>query len=551
MPDPVPNPAASVVVTAPPSPMPQVQQVPGPDQISLSQQAQGITPQGAPVPAAMRAPINMPQGAPPNIQTPQPQVQGPSPWHRAVSALLGNTTEYQQTPNGPVPIQVPNKPGNLFRSILAGAILGAGAGSANSQNDAGSGWSAAGRGAGAVQQNAQQQQQQRAAEAQKEWENQKQANQDSQEEILRKAQIAHENAATLQLNVATQGTDLETHQKVADMGKASVADFKTAGVPPVVDGITESQMTQYVQDHPGSGSLDWVHTGVKLGTDADGKPTYEYTLSAYDPNAKVPVSPATYAEWKKNGLFDRYPEYESILKSGKTLTALQYTQIKGDAEKVAADNYTKQKNDLDLKKDQASIDDDNARRSEALANVHKINQEISDASLGKTQAAQFDKALEELNKKGGDFSAISPASRVIIAESMDKMVPALNAEYKDIIASDDPDSQAKAGDVLSQIQNLTSLGTRALSGIGKGTPPPLAAGADQAVVTKALSAIGGLGPDDARDAIQNSTTLTPAQKALALDQWKKNRDQQAGSTRQLVGGVLKNVVTGNVPVPLP
>lgn len=358
---------------------------------------------------------------------------------------------------------------------MAGAILGAGAGASNAQNDAGSGWSAAGRGAAAAYQGQQQQQQQRAAEAQKQWENQRQANQDSQEEILRKAQIAHENAATLQLNAATQGADLDTHQKVAAMGKASVADFKAAGVQPVVDGLSESEMTQYVQDHPGSGSLDWVHTGVKLSTvkDANGNevPHYEYTLSAYDPNAKVPVSQATYDEWKKNGLFDRYPEYDSILKNGnKTLTVAQYTGIKGDAEKVAADNYTKQKNDLDLKKDQAAINADNARTAESLTATKKIKQEISDAALGKTQAEQFDNALQELNSKGGNFDALKPSSRVVIAESMDKMVPALTAEYKDILASDDPDAQAKAGDVLSQIQNLTSLGTRALSGISGTTP---------------------------------------------------------------------------------
>ncbi|MGD0511167.1 MAG: hypothetical protein ABSA33_04990, partial [Candidatus Micrarchaeaceae archaeon] len=148
MPDPVPNPVASVVVTPPPGPQPpQVQQPQGP-------------------------PDQVPQGPGPQQFQPPTQTPQPGPWHRAVQALLGSTTEYQQTPNGPVPYQVPNKPGNLFRSILAGAILGAGAGASGSQNDAGSGWSAAGRGAAAAQQGMQQQQQQRAAEAQKQWENQ-------------------------------------------------------------------------------------------------------------------------------------------------------------------------------------------------------------------------------------------------------------------------------------------------------------------------------------------------------------------------------------------
>jgi len=468
VPDPLTNPVASVVVTPPPSPAPpQVQQPQGP-------------------------PDQLPQG--PGPQQFQPPAQAtPTPAQRNIlhsaavghgfkslmTSLEGTSTQYQQTPNGPVPVQVQNKPGQLFRSILAGAILGAGAGSSNAQNDAGSGWSAAGRGAAAAQQGMQQQQQQRAAEAQKQWDNQRQANQDSQEEILRKAQIAHENAATLQLNAATQGADLEVHQKVADMGKASVADFKAAGIQPVVDGMSESQMTQYIQDHPGSGSLDWVHTGVKLSTvkDANGNevPHYEYTLSAYDPNAKVPVSQATYDEWKKNGLFDRYPEYDSILKNGnKTLTVAQYGSIKGDAEKVAADNYAKQKQDLDIKKDQAAINADNARTAESLTNTNKIKQEISDAALGKTQAEQFNNALKELNDKGGNFDALKPSSRVVIAESMDKMVPALNTEYHNILASDDPDAQAKAGDVMSQIQNLTSLGTRALSGIGGGGTTPAA-----------------------------------------------------------------------------
>jgi hypothetical protein len=370
------------------------------------------------------------------------------------------------TPQGPVPVQVPNKPGNLFRSILAGAILGAGAGTANSEHSAGSGWNAAGQGAAAVQKNQQQQEQLRAQEAQKQWENQRQANQDSQEEMVRKATLARENAETLRLNKETQGLDLTYHQEVADMGKASVADFKAARVLPVADGITESQMQQYIADHPGSGSLDWVLTGVKLGVDANGQPSYEYTLSAYDPKAPVPVSPATYDEWKENGVFDRYPEYADILKNGKTLTVLQYTQVKGDAEQVMADNYRNKTQDLTIKKDQAAIDADNARRAESLANLSKIRQEISDAALGKTQAEQFDKALQELNSKGGNFDALQPSSRVVLAESMDKMVPALTAEYKDILASNDPDAQAKAGDVLSQIQNLTSLGTRALSGIG-------------------------------------------------------------------------------------
>lgn len=452
MPDPVPNPTASVVVTPPPSPAPpQVQQ----PQTPPDQLPQGQGPQ---------------QFQPPTQQAPPPQS---SPWHRAVSALLGSTTEYNQTPQGPVPVQVPNKPGNLFRSILAGAILGAGAGSANSQNDAGSGWSAAGRGAAAVQQNQQQQQQQRAAEAQKQWENQRQANQDSQEEQVRKAQIAQANAETLKTNVLTQGTSYEQHQKVVSDDNDRLSTYEKAGLKPVYKGIPESEMNDIIKNNPGSSTLDWRHTGTKLGVDSDGNPTYEYTMSAFDPKEKVPVSDATVKQWDEDGLFKYHPEYKDLIKPGKVLTVDQFTSLDKSAQNLYNQNLQKQKDQLGIKKDQAEINADNAKTAESLTNTKKIKQEISDAALGKTQAEQFDNALQELNSKGGNFDALKPSSRVVIAESMDKMVPALTAEYKDILASDDPEAQAKAGDVLSQIQNLTSLGTRALSGIGGTTSPPV------------------------------------------------------------------------------
>src|SRR5208337_1803560 len=130
----------------------------------------------------------------------------------------------------------------------------------------------------------------------------------------------------------------------------------------------------------------------------------------------------------------------------------------------------KTKNDLDVKKDQAAINKDNAQSAEAFAAASKDRQEMKDAALGKTQAEQFNNALTELNTVGGDFDKLKPSSRVIISESMNKMVPYLTGEYKDILASNDPDSQQKAGEVLNQIQNLTSLGTRALGGI---KPPPI------------------------------------------------------------------------------
>jgi hypothetical protein len=97
-----------------------------------------------------------------------------------------------------VPVQVQNKPGQLFRSILAGAILGAGAGTANAEHNAGSGWGAAGAGAAAAQKGAQQQQQQRQQQAQQQFENQQKVQKEDREQksldqqkVFNDAQIAN------------------------------------------------------------------------------------------------------------------------------------------------------------------------------------------------------------------------------------------------------------------------------------------------------------------------------------------------------------------------
>ena len=460
MPDPVQNPS---VPTPPPS-LAQQSTAPAPPQV---QNPAGVPDQIPNPPPQLQNMQQLPKQYQPTVPT------GGGHWHQAVQALLGTSTQYRPSdpnnPNSPpVPYQVQNKPGNLFRSIRAGAILGAGAGTANAEHNAGSGWGAAGAGAAAAQKNAQMQQQQRQQQAQQQFENQRQVSQDQQAEILRKAQIAQANTETLRMNKEIQGMDYDQHQKMAAFGKASIQPYVDANIKPVAEGVSESQQQQYPIDHPESVAWDWEPTGVKLTTtkDAEGNeiPHYEATYSAYDPKGKVTVPDSTLQEWNKEGIFDRFPEYKHVL-SDKTLPVSAYIEVKRTADGVYADNLAKQKDQLELKKDQAAIDADNARRSESLTNQRKINQEISEAALGKTQTEQFNKALDELNKANGNFDAMKPSSRVIIAESMNKMVPALTSLYKEAITADPSDSQGKAADLLSQIQNVSSLGTRALSSL--------------------------------------------------------------------------------------
>jgi hypothetical protein len=434
-------------------------------------------------------------------------------WH----ALMG--THGEVGPNGTV-VQQQNTAGQLFRSILSGAIMGMASGA---QAKMGGGIGSFAVGAGAAQQQQEQQRDKLQAESQQQFQNQQAQEREkraqaaaSSEETLRKAQIALSNVETLRMNQTMQGESFELHQKMADAGKAQIQSYVDAGMTPVAKDIPESEQTQYIADHPGSTTLDWELTGTKLTVGPDGKPAYEGVYTAYDPKGKVNVSTATYDQWKKDGVFDRFPEYGAVLKDNKQLTASQFVSIKRDADKVRADNLTRQLQDLGVKKVQVEIDKDNAEKAKYLADASRIRQEAKDAALGRTQAEQFNNALKELNDKGGNFDAISPGSRVIIAESMNKMVPALNQQYKTLIDDTmNPNSQAEAGEVLRQIQNLTSLGQRALTTIGK-TP---GANPNQGVLA-ILQNIPGFDPQTA----QKIASLSPDEIVAQLQSSKLSED---------------------------
>jgi hypothetical protein len=441
----------------------------------------------------------MPQGP----QAPAPQVKGPSPWQKAVHALLGTQTEYTQTPNGPVPVQVPNKPGNLFRSILAGAILGAGAGTANAEHNAGSGWGAAGAGARAVQENQQKQQQLQAQQAQKQFENQQAAERENREEQVRKAQIASSNAQTLRLNKETQGLDFSQHAQIVAAGKAEVQPYEEAGIHAIASDIPESQMTQYMKDHPGASTLDWVHTGVKTVVGPDGTPSYEYTLSAYDPKGKVSIPPALYSEWQKNGVFDRYPEYGEILKNGKTLTAQQYVQVKGDAEKVMADNQAKNNQTLETTLKQTQIDAARAEIKERQAATWSDSLTAREKQDQLKEKDETETAWTHLAAAGNDPSKapMTAQDRIALARNAQPLLQdALNAIK---VAQADPSQSDKLPELWNNYQSLARLAT-----LGGG------AGGGDAAVSAAVSRLKGKTPQEVYQAVSASGATPDQQQAI-------------------------------------
>lgn len=460
----------------------------------------------------MAQPVSV-QTQPPtsNATVPQQPVQSapPPPAQQAIThdtlfgrmakTLLGTAQNYTVDPKTGNTITTPQeqKPGQLFRSILAGALLGGAAAqqSHNRNPNMGFGGGVVTGGAANVY-DARQQDQLRRDQAQQQFQNQltaQKAEQESDEakthQQLMKANIANANLQTLRLNQLIQGTSFDQHQEIAAAGKAQIQPYLDAGMQPVVSDISESQMAQYMKDHPGATALDWEHTGTKTVLDANGNPHFESTLTAFDPKGTVKISRATYDQWKSDGVFKRFPEYEDILKPGKSLTAQQYVAVKRNADGVRADTMARQQQDLKSQEALAHIRAYNAQTAHSVAETMRARQEMADDTIGKTQAKQFGSALEELDKAGGDISKISPSSRVLIGESAAKMMPSLNQEIRSVLASDDPDKQAKADDLMKQLDSLRSLSVSVLSGVHHG-----AAGNPNPQVAQALQKIPGVNP---------------------------------------------------------
>jgi hypothetical protein len=194
-------------------------------------------------------------------------------------------------PNGPEPVQVPNKPGNLFRSILAGAILGAGAGTSGEGTMSGGGWGAAGRAAGAVGQNLQLQQQQRAAQAQKQFENQQKVDEANQKKIMDQAQIA---VWHTQLALEQHKSDMLDQEAIDRKNESSRVLYNTyvsAGGKPPTDPNVPATIDAYDL------SKKYVETKGKIAQAPDGMHRVFFDTTNGGEATRDPIT----GTWSENG----------------------------------------------------------------------------------------------------------------------------------------------------------------------------------------------------------------------------------------------------------
>ena len=430
------------------------------------------TPAGGAAPAVRKTAGFVPMsdvGKPFHTTLSDPAVQHGFLHSKIAQVIEGKSDQWVQpvdadgNPTG-APVNQPkqNSPGFFFRSLLAGVLAGAASGAGHGVAGAGMGWNAA----------TEMQDKQKAeahAQAQEQWQNQRQVTEDAQkataatsEELVRKSTIAANNANTLRLNGLIQGESADRHEKEAAAGRAQIQSYVDAGIDPVVKNIPVSQFDQYVKDHPGSSAYDWEHTGVHYGTDAQGNPIYEETLTAYDPKGKIPVSKATYDQWEKDGVFDRYPEYKDILKPGKTVDATTYVNIKGKAELVRADNLTRNKESLGLQELQAHIDEANSARKAHNAAANESGLSAEEKRMEINRKKEEDAAWDALAAAGNDPGKLKDAhQKTIIARSVQPlMAETLNA-IKVATAANDTAELADLWGEYHAYQKLASLGTEA------------------------------------------------------------------------------------------
>lgn len=396
-------------------------------------------PQTAMIPQQQTQGVQQPTQTPPQL-TPQQQEavhsHGLGSAFKAITnSLKGSTTQYQQTPNGPVPVQVPNKPGDFFRNILAGAIVGAGAGADSPQN----GWSAAGKGAAAAQQAGQQRQQQAQKDAQLQFQNQQAAQKQQQEanaalteDQVQKAHIGLFNLQQIGELHAIQAGDYTAHKQLVDDKKPIVDAYDASGFQPAKK-ISESEHDQLSPED--KTKYQWIPTGVNSFVDKDGRVNYQTEWSGYDMGKNVTIPPSTMADWKKSGVLSRNPDLVKVLKpdaeGNYQMPAAGFFKYQNQSQDLKTKARTDEQNDFQTKKDTAELQHLAAQTAQEHASAAASGSETALRSYELKQQKLVTDAQTTLTKAGGDWTKLSPEQKVAMQPQIQKDIDGYRGELAD------------------------------------------------------------------------------------------------------------------------
>lgn len=433
----------------------------------------GMGPIANPAPPTPPVPAPAP---PPVVATPNPaaaaQAAHETMLGKTVKALLGQQVDYRVDPSTGETQQVPmeEKPGGLFRGILAGALLGASASARVPRGYDGGPNIAASVGAGGAAsiEDARGQDAQRMQRAQQQFKNQNEA-QDEQrkqsgfdtEQQMRKAQTALVNMQTVRENQVIQGANFDQHEKVGESGKVKLAPYIEAGIPLAYKDIPESQMNDLLSKNSGlSTDYDWEPTGTKIVQDDQGNPHYESTYSAVKVGSKVTMTPDFIKLMKDAGMEKYYPNLKDVLKPGQQLDPQAFLVLKHQLTDLTNTNMEQAKSTAMLAHVRAETNQANASAAHLASEMSRANKEDK-ANEG------FQSALKSLDTAGGDVSKLAPSERLMIGEHTSKLVQGFNVAIRDALTNGQD-----ASELMKQREQVLSLSTQALSGGRAAAPPP-------------------------------------------------------------------------------
>lgn len=387
---------------------------------------------------------------------------------KAFKSLIGDQTNYQIDPNTGQMVATPAKrsPGQLMRGILAGALLGSAKGAEGNDGSFVKGFA---RGGAAGVEDQRNQDLLRQKQAQQQFENQIKARRAGTEEDLMRAQIAMHNASTLRENQLTQfdkarfdrdTTEWRTkwplesfklHNESATLGNTQLKPYLDAGLPYFQKDISESEMLKLDPDAMKEHQKHlWEPTGVRMGTDKDGNPTYETTYSAVDPKGKVQLTDDWIAAAKKAGL-DQVTGKATwdVLKKGKSLDFDQYSSLNKRLQDLTNTQTERRKKALDEEKENAEVAHFRAEAAELGARANLTKFQMEDAKTTKL-------ALEEFSKGDGDLSKITdPKQRTAIQKFYLEQLK----DYKDVysVAARDNPMGPEAKEQYQKIQGVQAI----------------------------------------------------------------------------------------------
>ncbi len=434
-------------------------QLPPPGQVKPAQPA--AAPPQAPAPAPVSATTPPPANAPAQHIAAHDTMLG-----RAFKILSGHTTQYHVDPTTGQTVATPvqNKPGQFFRNIVAGALLGGAAGGEAGAKDEGSPLEGAAAGGTAVINRNQLLDKERYQRAQQEYANELKANKEQMaqkefqnEQTLFKAQMANTNLEQYKLHMSLAGESWKLHQQEALAGKAMAQVYTDAGVTPT-QTMPESEVQSFIEHHPGASTeYSFITTGTQVtGHDPKtGLPTYESTISLFpkdqNPNLKkYAVTPQLIKQLKTDHMDQYYPDLFNNLKPGTKISGTQFAAIRKFDTQLRTENLNQQKIQTGLEANEARIGAAKAETARAMAEIHKDNIEASDLLLGKNQSVAVGKALQDLQSG----KPITPQDHAALGEYAVKMIPYLNDELKSEMAAHPDQQTPRMSNIMGQMDDL-------------------------------------------------------------------------------------------------